>query len=338
MAKILVTGGLGYIGSHTVVELAKSGYDVSIIDDLSNSEISVLEALKEIVSEELECNILDLKNKSEIANLFEGSRFDAAIHFAASKSVGESVQDPLKYYENNILGMVNLLMAMKQNGVDSLVFSSSCTVYGNPDELPVTEKSPLKPPASPYGNTKKICEEIIMDATKSNGSLKAISLRYFNPIGAHSSALIGERYIGIPNNLLPYLLEVASGKREILKVFGGDYNTHDGTPIRDYIHVVDLAQAHVLAVDRLLNQPVDSSQFEVFNLGSGNGFSVLDIVKSFEKVNNIKIKYEIVDRRPGDVEKIYADNKLSMEILGWEPTLQVDEMMTSAWNWEKRNK
>ncbi|MFY0627924.1 MAG: UDP-glucose 4-epimerase GalE [Reichenbachiella sp.] len=333
MKNILVTGGLGYIGSHTVVELIENGHAVHIVDDLSNADLSVLDRIEKISGTKPELTVLDLKNSLAIENLFSKHTFDAVIHFAASKSVGESAVDPLLYYNNNLQGMVNLISQMKEKNVKNIVFSSSCTVYGQPEILPVTEQTPIRPAESPYGNTKKIGEDILKDSTKAYDGLQAIALRYFNPVGAHPSALIGEKPKGIPNNLMPYLMQVATGEREELSVFGNDYDTPDGTPIRDYIHVVDLAKAHVIAVDRQLNDG-QKKAYEVFNLGSGSGYSVLEIIQSFEKVNDVKVNYSIVDRRPGDIEKIFSDNSFAEKELNWKTELTLDEMMSSAWNWQ----
>lgn len=332
--KILVTGGAGYIGSHTVVELLAAGYDVHIVDDLSNAQIEVLDRIEKISGKKPDFTQLDIKDAAGLTMLFESNKFDAVIHFAASKSVGESSENPLLYYENNIGGMVNLLRCMKESNVPNIVFSSSCTVYGQPAVLPVTESTPVQPAESPYGNTKKIGEDILRDAAKAYQGIKAIALRYFNPVGAHSSGLIGERPKGIPNNLLPYLMQVVTGEREKLSVFGDDYDTPDGTAIRDYIHVVDLAKAHVIAVERQLNG-AQKSDYEFFNLGSGSGYSVLEIVKSFERVNGVKVNYEITGRRAGDIEKIYADNSYAASELGWQAELSLDDMMMSAWQWQQ---
>lgn len=334
MGKILVSGGTGYIGSHTVVELQQSGFDVLIVDDLSNSKKEVLKKIESITNTLPEFVELDLKNENGVLDLFNSHDIDAVIHFAASKSVGESVVNPLLYYQNNVLSMLNLLKAMEAKGVTSFVFSSSCTVYGQPDQLPVTEQTPTKPAESPYGNTKKICEDIMKDYAKAQSNFQGIALRYFNPVGAHPSRNIGERPSGVPNNLIPYLLETVAGIREKLSVFGSDYDTSDGTAIRDYIHVVDLAQAHVIALQRLLDGK-NKSNYEVFNLGSGNGYSVLEVIQAFEKVNQEKVNYELVDRRPGDIEKIYADTTYANEELGWSAQLGIEEMMRTAWQWQQ---
>jgi len=331
--KILITGGTGYIGSHTVVELQKSGYEVVIIDNLSNSRIEVVDAIKSITGIRPGFEKIDMTDYIALSDFFQKHEFQGIIHFAALKSVPESVEKPLEYYNNNICSMINLLACMEENSVEFLVFSSSCTVYGQPDVLPVTESAPVKRSWSPYGNTKRICEEMMEDFSAVTG-LKAISLRYFNPIGAHDSALIGELPLGIPNNLVPYITQTAIGKRERLKVFGNDYKTPDGTPIRDYIHVVDLAKAHVIAIDRLLKGS-NKKNYEIFNLGTGKGYSVMEVILSFEKVSGTKLNYEIVDRRPGDVEKVWADTSFANKELGWKAEQGLDEMMLSAWNWEK---
>lgn len=333
--KVLVTGGTGYIGSHTCVALQENGYEVFIIDDLSNSSQDVVDKISSITGVKPHFTKLDLSDKSSLLSFFSSHKdIDAVIHFAALKAVGESTTIPLKYYRTNINGLVNLLEAMDSIGCNKLVFSSSCTVYGQPDELPVKEDSPIKPAMSPYGNTKRVCEEIIKDYSLVS-SIKSILLRYFNPIGAHHSALIGELPLGVPNNLVPYLTQTAIGKRESLSVFGSDYNTKDGTGIRDYIHVVDLAEAHVFALKRLEQEKTDDN-VEVFNLGTGEGYSVLDIIKTFERVTGVKVNYKIVDRRPGDIEKVWANSSKANKVLGWKAKYGLDEMLLSAWNWEKK--
>jgi UDP-glucose 4-epimerase len=334
MKKILVTGGTGYIGSHTVVALQQSGYEVLIIDNLSNSEEMVVERIAKITGISPAFARLDLCDLPGLKKLFsENPGIEGVIHFAAYKAVGESTEFPLKYYNNNLLGLINLLEVMQSHACNKLVFSSSCTVYGQPDELPVSENAPLKKAFSPYGNTKKICEDIINDHSAAS-DLKAISLRYFNPIGAHPSALIGELPRGVPNNLVPYLTQTAIGKRPTMMVYGGDYNTPDGTGIRDYIHVVDLAEAHVVAIQRL-EKEVANEKTEVFNLGTGTGYSVLEILKTFEKVNGIKVNYALTDRRPGDIEKVWANPEKANKVLGWKARLGLDEMLHSAWQWQK---
>jgi UDP-glucose 4-epimerase len=332
--KILVTGGTGYIGSHTAVELLNKGYEIILADNLSNSSISVLDAIKEITGKKPVFEKLDLCERDKTLELFKKyPDIKAVIHFAAFKAVGESVENPLLYYRNNVFSLVNILEGMKENNVANLVFSSSCTVYGQPDKLPVDEKTPLQKAASPYGETKQMSETIIKDTVRATG-INSISLRYFNPTGAHDSALIGELPIGIPNNLVPFITQTAIGKRECLNVFGGDYSTPDGTCIRDYIHVVDLAKAHIVALERLLEKK-NKSNNEIFNLGTGKGYSVLDTIKSFEKTSGVKLNYKIVDRRSGDVEKIYADTKLANDELGWKAERDLDNMMQTAWKWEK---
>lgn len=332
--KILVTGGTGYIGSHTTVELIHEGYEVVIVDDLSNSHISVLDNIEKITGTKPEFHQIDLRNGERVKQLFNSAEFDGIIHFAAKKAVGESVEKPLLYYDVNINSLVNLLSNMKSSVTKNLVFSSSCTVYGQPDKLPVTEETPFKPAESPYGNTKQICEEILDDTTKASEEISVISLRYFNPVGAHESALIGELPLGIPNNLVPFITQTAAGKRDKLKVFGGDYDTPDGSAIRDYIHVVDLAKAHIIALERLLNKNNESS-YEFFNLGTGKGSSVLEVIKSFEKSTGVNLPYEITDRRPGDVIQIYADTQKATRKLGWTATHNLDDMISSAWKWQK---
>lgn len=331
--KILVTGGTGFIGSHTVVELQQKGFEVVIADNLSNSFIEVVDNIEKITGIKPDFVKVDLANAEETKKLFDKhTDIYGVIHFAASKAVGESVQKPLLYYRNNINSCINVLEQMQNHNIKNFVFSSSCTVYGQPDILPVSENAPLKKALSPYGNTKKVCEDIIDDITFAS-DIQAIKLRYFNPIGAHESALIGEYPQGIPNNLIPYLTQTAAGIREFLSIYGNDYNTHDGTGIRDYIHVVDLAKAHVIAIERMINKK-SLSKSEIFNIGTGTGYSVLDIVKSFEKVNNIKINYKIVARRPGDIEKVWADTTYANEELGWKAERTLDDMMKSSWNWE----
>ena len=333
--KIIVTGGCGYIGSHTVVELIGNNFDVVILDDLSNSSEETVDRIEQITQKRPVFIKIDLKDEVATNKVFnEHKDAKAVINFAAYKAVGESIQKPLMYYKNNLYSLLNVLNAQIENNIDGFIFSSSATVYGNPETLPITEKNETKRPFSPYGNSKKIAEEIIEDLINSKNSLSSISLRYFNPIGAHESGLIGELPSGIPNNLMPYITQTVAGVREKLMVFGNDYPTKDGTPIRDYIHVVDLAKAHVLAVKRLINKEQDNS-FEVFNLGTGNGFSVLDVINSFEKVTNSKLNYEITERRAGDVPQLFAATDLAKEKLGWQAKKSLDEMIDSSWKWEK---
>ncbi|NOQ25334.1 MAG: UDP-glucose 4-epimerase GalE [Bacteroidales bacterium] len=332
---ILVTGGTGYIGSHTVVELMNNGFDVVIIDNLSNSEKSVLDGISEITGRRPYFEQFDICDKEKLDNFFKiYKKLDAIIHFAAYKAVGESIEKPLMYYQNNLTTLTNLLECMVNYKIPNFVFSSSATVYGQPDELPVTEKASFKPADSPYGNTKQIAEDIIRDTVKVNPDLNAISLRYFNPIGAHSSALIGELPRGVPNNLVPFITQTAIGIRDELKVFGDDYNTSDGSAVRDYINVVDLAKAHVVSIKRMIENKIKAN-LEVFNLGTGKGSSVLEIVNAFDKVTGEKLNYKIVDRRSGDVESVYADTKYANEELGWKARIGLEETLLSAWNWEK---
>lgn len=334
MQKILVTGGTGYIGSHTVVELQKSGYEVVIIDNLSNSLEKTVELIGRITGKPPQFYRIDLCDLPALESFFkEHSDIAGVIHFAAFKAVGESVTNPLKYYHNNLLALCNLLQCMEAFGTHRLVFSSSCTVYGQPEELPVTEMAPVKPAMSPYGNTKQIAEEIIGDQANSS-MLNAISLRYFNPIGAHESGLIGELPIGVPDNLVPYITQTAIGKREKLTVFGNDYNTPDGTCIRDYIYVSDLAKAHVVALERLINKN-NRERHEIFNVGTGKGYSVLEAIQTFEKVSGVKLNWAFSHRRPGDVEQVWADTTLANIKLGWKAENDLDVMMATAWKWEQ---
>ena len=335
MNKILVTGGLGFIGSHTVVELQTKGYEVVIIDDLSNSSIEVLEGITAITGKTPVFEKLDLKDKSGVEAFFaKHNDIKGVIHFAASKAVGESVKEPLLYYENNISTLVYILKELKKLPEASFIFSSSCTVYGQADELPITENAPVKQAESPYGNTKQIGEEIIKDTCKISPNLKAIALRYFNPIGAHESAKIGELPIGVPQNLVPFITQTGIGIREELSVFGDDYPTSDGTCVRDYIHVVDLAKAHVVALNRLLTNK-NKSNYETFNLGTGKGSTVLEVIKAFEKVSGVKLNYKIVGRRAGDIISAYADTTKANEELGWKTELSLEDAMRSAWKWEQ---
>lgn len=336
MNKVLVTGGTGYIGSHTVVELINAGFDLEIIDNLSNSKLEVLEGIKNITGVKPKFHKIDLVDFNVLKDFFQSSsKFDAIIHFAAYKAVGESVTLPLKYYHNNLIALMNIMNCMREFTIVNLVFSSSCTVYGQAEILPVTEESPIIKADSPYGNTKQISEEIIEDVVHSSDKVNSISLRYFNPIGAHESAEIGELPLGVPDNLVPYITQTAAGIRTGLKIFGNDYNTEDGTAIRDYIHIVDLAKAHVRAVKRLLKKE-NKKRYEVFNLGTGNGNSVLEVVKTFEKVTGEKLNYKITDRRLGDIEQVWADTSFANTELGWETKKTLEDALLSAWNWEKK--
>ncbi|MCB0423334.1 MAG: UDP-glucose 4-epimerase GalE [Mangrovimonas sp.] len=334
--KILVTGGLGFIGSHTVVELQEKGFEVVIVDDLSNSTIEVMEGITAITGKRPIFEKLDLKEKDKVEDFFRRHKdIVGVIHFAASKAVGESVEKPLLYYENNINTLVYMLKSVLNLDASNFIFSSSCTVYGQADTMPITESAPIKPAESPYGNTKQIGEEIIQDTCKVYSEFKATALRYFNPIGAHPSANIGELPIGVPQNLVPFITQTAAGIRQQLSVFGNDYPTPDGTCIRDYIHVVDLAKAHVVALQRLLENK-NTSNFEVFNLGTGKGSSVLEAIEAFEKVSGEKLNYTFAPRRPGDVIQAYADTSKANEVLGWKAKSTLDDAMLSAWNWEKK--
>ncbi len=335
MSKILVTGGAGYIGSHTVVELINQGHEVIIVDDLSNSEIGVLDGIEKITGVKPTFVQLDLTEKEGVNKLFaEHNNIDGVIHFAAKKAVGESVEKPLLYFRVNIDSMINILEAMDEQGVKNIVFSSSCTIYGQPDKLPVTEATPYQTAESPYGYTKQVGETILKDNCRAKNDFQAIALRYFNPVGAHESALIGELPRGIPSNLVPFITQTAAGLRDALKVFGDDYDTQDGSAVRDYIHVVDLAKAHVKALDRQLSKN-QKANYEFFNIGTGNGNSVLEVVKTFEQVNDLKLNYQIVGRRPGDIEKIYADTTKANDELGWKATLGLKEMLSSSWKWQQ---
>lgn len=332
--KILVTGGTGYIGSHTTVELQNSGYEVIIIDNLSNSNIDVLDGIKRITGIKPEFVQGDCTDIECLENIFKKHRdIKGIINFAASKAVGESIAKPLLYYRNNLNTLMNLLEIMPKYGVKALVFSSSCTVYGEPDENPVTENSPIKAATSPYGNTKQICEEIITDYIKSGVNIKSTILRYFNPVGAHPSAEIGELPNGVPQNLVPYLTQTAIGVRNELSVFGNDYSTPDGSCIRDFINVVDLAKAHVCALDRMIENP-ECEPLETYNLGTGNGVSVLELINAFEKVTGVKVPHKIVGRRIGDIEKVWGNPHRANSILGWKAKIGIEETMLTAWNWQ----
>lgn len=335
MKKILVTGGTGYIGSHTVVELIEAGFEPVIVDNLFNSQLSVLDGIEGITGIKPAFANFDLCDLDTLRKFFENNNdIKAIIHFAAYKAVGESVEKPLEYYSNNLLSLMNLLLVMREFKIHNLVFSSSCTVYGQPDKLPVTEESDIKPANSPYGNTKQISEEIIRDSVAAIPGLQSISLRYFNPIGAHPSALIGELPLGVPLNLVPYLTQTVIGLRPELRVFGNNYQTPDGTGIRDYIYVVDLAKAHVSAIQRLLEKK-NKKSFEVFNLGTGQGLSVMEIIKTFERATGEKVNFRLYPRRPGDISAVYADTSLANQELGWKADTPLEETLRSAWKWEK---
>ena len=332
--KILVTGGTGYIGSHTTVELINKGYEVVIIDNLSNSEVGVVDSIEKITGTRPKFYEIDLLDQVKLDEFFaKNNDLKGIIHFAAAKAVGESVQIPLHYYRNNLVTMLNLLEGMKKHEIENFVFSSSCTVYGQPDELPVTENAPIKPAESPYGYTKQVNENILKDTIASGANIKGIALRYFNPIGAHQSGLIGELPIGVPANLMPFVTQTAYGLRDQLSVFGDDYDTPDGSCIRDYIHVVDLAKAHIIAIERMIDGRNDSS-YEMFNIGTGNGFSVFEVIKSFEKISGKKLNYVVAPRRAGDIVKIWADTTIGNTVLGWKAEKTLDEMTKSAWDWE----
>lgn len=332
--KILVTGGTGYIGSHTVVELLNNGYDVISIDNLSNSNADVNERIETICGRKPIFFQIDVCDSEKLISVFkQHPDISGIIHFAAYKSVGESVKDPLKYYHNNLFSLINLLECSTRSNIRNLVFSSSCTVYGQPETMPVNEQTPLLPPSSPYGSTKQICEKILRDYCTVHQENNCILLRYFNPIGAHSSGIIGELPIGIPNNLLPFITQTAYGIREQLQIFGGDYNTPDGTAIRDFLHVCDLAEAHVAAIKRF-SERKQKENCETFNLGTGEGYSVLQTVKIFEKINNVKVNYNITNRRSGDIEQIWADCSLANRELGWKAKRNLQDMVRDAWNWE----
>ena len=336
MSKILVTGGLGYIGSHTVVELHNQGLEVIIVDDLSNTSLDVLQRINKITNSSINYVNLDLKN-IEATKIFisENNDIDGVIHFAASKAVGESVENPLKYYTNNLFSLTNLLNELNDlNKEINFIFSSSATVYGNPEIVPITESEPIKKAESPYGNTKQIGEEIIKDLVYSNSNFKAISLRYFNPIGAHSSAMIGELPIGVPQNLVPFITQTAIGLRKELTVFGNDYPTSDGSCLRDYIHVMDLAKAHIKSLYKLINNE-DKSYYDTFNIGTGKGTSVLELIKCFENVTENKLTFKIGDRREGDVAECFADVSKANKILNWKSELSIKDSLLSSWNWEK---
>ena len=333
---ILVTGGTGFIGSHTVVELQNAGYNVVIVDNLSNSRADVVENIAKITGVKPEFEKLDCLDYEGLDRVFaKYKNIKGIIHFAASKAVGESVEKPLLYYRNNLVSLINLLELMPKYGVEGIIFSSSCTVYGQPDKLPVTEDAPVKKAECPYGNTKQINEEIIYDTVASGSPIKAILLRYFNPIGAHPTAEIGEMPNGVPMNLIPYLTQTAIGIREQLSVFGDDYNTPDGSCIRDYINVVDLAKAHVCAIERILQHKQDEA-VEVFNIGTGRGVSVLELINAFEKATGVKLNYRIAPRRAGDIEQVWGNVDKANKVLGWKSETSLEDTLLSAWKWQKK--
>ena len=331
---VLVSGGAGYIGSHTAVELINAGYDVVVADNLSNSDMSGVEGVRKITGVDVPFVNVDCCDKEAFRKLFEQYNFNSVIHFAAYKAVGESVTDPMKYYRNNLLSFMNVVELMREFSRPNIVFSSSATVYGEADELPVTELTPRKPATSAYGNTKQMCEDILRDSVNAYDGLKGIALRYFNPIGAHPSALIGELPRGVPQNLVPFITQTAAGIRECLSVFGDDYDTPDGSCLRDYIDVVDLAKAHVVAITRMIEDK-NKQKYEIFNVGTGNGVSVLELVESFQRVNELKLNYKIAPRRLGDVVAIWADTTLANDELGWKAERSLDDTLRSAWAWEK---
>ena len=336
MKKILVTGGAGYIGSHTVVELQEAGYKVVILDDFSNSSEKALDGIEAITGVRPEFVKLDLKDAAQTDEFFSSHRgIDAVIHFAAFKAVGESMSLPLEYYYNNLNSLMNVLSCMRKYDVENIVFSSSCTVYGQADVLPVTEGTPRKEAESPYGNTKSMCEDILRDSARAYENLNIIALRYFNPIGAHPSALIGELPNGVPNNLIPFVTQTAAGIRKELAVFGDDYNTPDGSCQRDYIDVVDLAKAHVVAIGRLIEKKCKAS-YEFFNIGTGNGVSVLEIINSFERATGVKLNYRIAERRAGDIEKVWADTSFANKELGWRACVPLEETLANAWRFQQK--
>ncbi len=331
--KVLLTGGAGYIGSHTAVELIQQGFEVILVDDLSRSELRIIEGVEKITGQRVSFHQGDCNNSAFLDSVFQTNQIDSVIHFAAFKSVNESVQQPLLYYQNNVGSMTALLQAMAKFHVNEIIFSSSCTVYGEPDQIPVDESAPFKKAESPYGATKQMCERILEDCIQTNQPLRSVSLRYFNPVGAHPSALIGELPIGTPSNLVPYVTQTAAGIRQKLTVFGNDYNTADGSCVRDFIHVVDLAKAHVMALQKVKEL---ENRNEVFNLGTGIGVTVLDLVKRFIKTTGIPLNYEVGPRRAGDVEKIYADPAKAANILGWRTQLSLEDSLLHAWQWEKQ--
>ncbi|ASV29700.1 UDP-glucose 4-epimerase GalE [Maribacter cobaltidurans] len=333
--KIIVTGGCGYIGSHTVISLLEDGYEVVVFDDFSNSDVKTLDRIKQITGKTVQYEMVDLKDTQKTNKAFNrhGDAI-AIIHFAAYKAVGESQKKPLSYYRNNLFGLINIVQNQLENGIENLIFSSSATVYGEPDTLPISEGNEVKRPFSVYGNTKKIAEEILQDTARANPKFSGISLRYFNPIGAHGSGLIGELPSGTPNNLMPFITQTAIGLRPELKVFGNDYETKDGTPIRDYVHVMDLGEAHVKALNYIQSSS-KKTNWEAFNLGTGNGYSVLEIINTFEALTKNKLNYRVVERREGDVPELYASFQLAEQTFGWRPKRGLDEMILSSWEWER---
>lgn len=332
---VLVSGGAGYIGSHTSVELIKAGYSVVIVDNLSNADMSGVEGVRAITGVDVPFINIDCCDKAALLKIFEQYDFDSVIHFAAFKAVGESITEPMKYYRNNLLSFINIIELMRQCGKSNIVFSSSATVYGEADELPVTEQTERKPATSAYGNTKQMCEDMLRDAVAAYPELKGIALRYFNPIGAHPSALIGELPRGVPQNLVPYITQTAAGIRECLSIFGDDYPTPDGSCLRDYIDVVDLAKAHVAAISRM-TEGKSKERYEIFNIGTGRAVSVFELVKTFERVNNLKLNYKVAPRRSGDVVAVWADTSLANRELGWHAERSLEQTLASAWAWEKR--
>lgn len=331
---ILVSGGAGYIGSHTAVELIAAGFDVVIVDNLSNTDLRAVEGVRKITGVEVPFVEVDCCDIAAMRRVFEQYKFNSVIHFAASKAVGESMLEPMKYYRNNLTSFMNIIDLMREFGRQNIVFSSSCTVYGEPEKLPVTEQTPRQPATSPYGNTKQICEDILRDSIVAYDGLRGITLRYFNPIGAHPTTLIGEQPRGVPQNLLPYVTQTAAGIRECLSVFGDDYPTADGSNIRDYIDVVDLARAHVVAICRM-TEAKNKTHYEIFNIGTGRGVSVLELIQRFETVNNLKINYKIVGRRAGDIVAIWADPTLANTELGWKAERTLDQTLAAAWKWQQ---
>lgn len=334
MRKILITGGAGYIGSHTAVALVNAGFEPVIVDNFSNSDHSVLNGLKRILDKDLLCYEGDCNDRPLMKKIFQENQFEGVIHFAAYKAVGESTKMPLKYYSNNIDSLIILLETMAEYGVKDLVFSSSCTVYGQPDELPVKESTPRKEAESPYGNTKKICEDILRDYIKSEVNSRIISLRYFNPVGAHPSGEIGELPLGVPNNLVPFITQTAAGIREKLTVFGNDYDTSDGSCVRDYIHVMDLADGHVKALEYLFKQK--DNFYDLFNVGTGNGNTVLEVIQTFEKVSGRPLNYQIGPKRPGDIEKVWANTDKINTVLGWQAQYSLEDSLRDSWNWQQK--